>query len=65
MTGTTPKIRITFEVREMDVLTYGLAATIQDIRLTGDGKVIVPLDLGGGLRMGNPAPSGTWERVAD
>jgi hypothetical protein len=61
--GNEPVIRFQFDVRERDIHNYGLAAVLEEMCMTSEGKVIIPLRLGGGLVMANPAPSGTWERL--
>ena len=58
------KILLSFTISEEAVLTHGIAEALRHIRLTSQGKVIVPIELGGGMVMGNPAPCGTWIRVS-
>lgn len=59
------KLRIVMDIEESVVLTKGVEGALRLMRLEASGKVIIPVDLGRGLTMHNPAPCGTWERVED
>lgn len=59
------KIKIELTLDAALIMTTSLAHQLSEVKLTDDGKLVIPVDIGGGYRLGNPAPCGTWEVVND
>jgi hypothetical protein len=64
MTVKNRELLLTFRVSESAVMTRGIRDVIERIRLSDNGSIIIPVELGNGYAMDNPAPCGTWERVS-
>ena len=56
-------VRLTVDVEHARLVTEGFEEATRGLRLEGDGTIVIPRDLGGGVVMLNPAPCGTWEVV--
>lgn len=56
------KLKLIFTVDAERAMTHGVEAVTSGLRLTPDGKIVIPIDSGQWV-INNPAPCGTWELV--
>lgn len=59
------KLKLTFTVDAGTAMSQGLGEATSGIRLESNGAIVIPVEVGNGMFIRNPAPAGTWELVDD
>lgn len=57
------KIKIELTVEMARAVASGVAELLSQVELRDNGTLTIPVNLGNGMVMNNPAPCGTWELV--